>query len=292
MIVVHGGAGRIGDALHAAALAGVERAVRVGRDLLLAGASAQQACVAAVRVLEDEPSFNAGRGSCMNAEGNFEVDAGIMRSRDGAMGAIAAVPDLADAIVVAELVMERSRHNMLAGPAAARFAREHGVGRFGAEHLWTSKAQDKYEQGRAGGAEIDGQADTVGAVALDARGDLCVGCSTGGVLLKTPGRVGDSPLCGPGFFAHPTWGAATATGMGEAIMAHVASYEALRRIAQGDDPRFAVQSVCDEVGRSGATCGIISITADGRIALGHHSPHMSWASARGAQEPEVGLSLR
>ncbi len=285
VIVVHGGAGRVADEHHEAAVAGVRAAAEAGRAELRAGRGCEAAVVAAVRILEDAPTFNAGRGACMTAEGRFEVDAGIMRSRDMAHGAIAAVPELSDAIVVAQAVMNHSPHGLLAGPGAIAFAREQGVGRFGPEGLWTEKAQARYDAALAGQGSTMGQADTVGAVAIDEDGALCVGCSTGGVLFKSPGRVGDSPLVGVGFYASPSLGAACATGVGEAIMTQVASYEALRRLADGATPDTAADEVCARVvdGWPGpdATCGIILLDPSGRVGVAHRSPHMSWAVARG-----------
>ncbi|MEM7154918.1 MAG: isoaspartyl peptidase/L-asparaginase [Myxococcota bacterium] len=293
-IVVHGGAGLVADEFHEAVVAGVQAAAEAGREQLQAGRGCEAAVVAAVRVLEDVEVTNAGRGACMNARGQFEVDASLMRSRDGAMGAIAAVPDLADAIVVAQAVMEHCPHHLLAGPGAVDFARQHGVGTFSRDAMWTAKAQARFEAARDGVGQSVGQADTVGAVAIDAQGHLCVGCSTGGVLLKTPGRVGDSPLVGPGFFASKTLGAACATGVGEAIMSHVASFAVLQRSAQGMDPREAAAQVCAEVaaepmGDATATCGIILLTPTGQLGLAHASPHMSWAMARGTDPVEAGL---
>jgi isoaspartyl peptidase/L-asparaginase-like protein (Ntn-hydrolase superfamily) len=169
------------------------------------------------------------------------------------------------------------------------------VGTFGRDGVWTDKAQVRWERAHVRGDNQApfGQADTVGAVALDASGQLCVACSTGGVLLKAAGRVGDSPVCGAGFYASSELGAACATGLGEAILTHVASYEVLRRIASGDDPVVAAQAVCERVASDGAaTCGLILVTPDGRIAVAHHSSDMSWAVGRIAGSVVSGLSRR
>ncbi|MCX4244440.1 isoaspartyl peptidase/L-asparaginase [Paraliomyxa miuraensis] len=287
-IVVHGGAGRVAPEHHAEVVTGVRAAAERGRAVLVDGGDCEAAVIAAVRELEDREVFNAGRGACMTADGRFEVDAGIMRSHDRRSGAVAAVADLADPILVARAVMNGSRHCLLAGEGAAAFARRQGVGTFGREHLWTPKAQARYDEAIAGHAPIVGQADTVGAVAIDARGHLCVGCSTGGVLLKSAGRVGDSPLVGSGFHAAAELGAACATGLGEAIMAHVASYTALLRAAEGIDPDEAADEVCARVASTSvagatATCGIILITSTGAVGVAHRSPHMSWAVAQGTE---------
>lgn len=293
-IVVHGGAGRVAPEHHEEALAGVAAAAEAGRAVLQAGGGCEAAVIAAVRVLEQAEAFNAGRGACMTAAGTFEVDAGIMRSRDRASGAVAAVPDLCDAILVAQAVMNDGRHRLVAGQGAVDYARSLGVGTFGREGLWTAKAQARWEEATAGLGQPVGQADTVGAVAIDEHGDLCVGCSTGGVLLKRPGRVGDSPLVGAGFFAAPELGAACATGVGEAIMAHVACHAALLRLREGVAPDAAADELCarvaeERIGAAQASCGIILISPAGDVGVAHRSPHMSWAVARGDAPVEAGL---
>lgn len=290
-IVVHGGAGLVATENRLAVVSGVERAAAVGLEILTAGGGARAAVVAAVRVLEDAPVFNAGRGACMNRAGDFEVDAGLMQGSDRRNGAIAAVPDLADAILVAEAVLADGQHSLLAGPGVAEFARAREVGTFGRARLLTDKAQRRYEKALAGETSAIGQADTVGAVALDASGELVAGCSTGGVLLKQPGRVGDSPLCGSGFFAAAELGAATATGVGEAILSRVVSFDVLTRTAQGGDAWLCARDVCREVvdANPGSTCGVILVTPNGEPALAHASPHMSWAVARVDRPPQSGL---
>jgi beta-aspartyl-peptidase (threonine type) len=289
-IVVHGGAGRIADDQLDRARAGVGAAAAAAAIVLRAGGDAQRAVIAAVRTLEDDPTFNAGRGACMTRAGTFELDAGIMRSSDLRIGAVAAVPDLADPILLAEAVMERSDHNLIAGDGAVVFARKHGVGSFGREKLWTEKAQARWQLAKNGESSGQGQADTVGAVAIDVNGMLCAGCSTGGVLMKLPGRVGDSPLPGAGFYAAPALGASCATGRGEAIMTHVAAYEVLRRIADGEAPDAAAAGVCDRAAAGPSdTCGLIVIAPDGRIGVAHRSEHMSWAIVSGDLPVQAGI---
>lgn len=286
LILVHGGAGTLADDLHDSAVAGAQRAAEAGLARLRAAEANDEpdacveAAIAAVRVLEDDPSFNSAHGACMTAEGEFEVDAGIMRSRDLATGAIASVRDLADACVVARAVMDHSRHALLVGEGARRFALAQGVGRFGRNLVWTAKAQDRWERVRAGILDGDNRADTVGAVVRDHRGELCALGSTGGVLLKLPGRVGDTPIIGAGFYAHPELGAAVATGVGEALMQRVACHELLRRVAAGQPAQAAAQALCAEIhAASGAAVGLLAIDPEGRPAIAHASEHMAWAIA-------------
>lgn len=293
-IVVHGGAGRVAPQLQSLAVRGVTEAAQAGQRCLAAGGDAEAAVVEAVRVLEQCEALNAGRGACMTEDGQFELDAGIMRSRDGAHGAVAAVPDLATPIDLARAVMDHGHHRLLAAQGAVRFAEQHGVARFDRQALWTEKAQSRYDDAVAGRGEVVGQADTVGAVAIDASGHLCAGGSTGGVLLKASGRVGDSPLVGAGFYASAELGAAVATGVGEAIMTHVASLRALMAATQ-DGAQAAAQAVCDrvaqeQIGGVAASCGLILITPSGQVGIAHRCPHMSWAIGRPQVDVQAGLS--
>lgn len=289
VIVVHGGAGKVADELGAAAAAGVLAAAAAGQAVLRAGGGCEDAAVAAVRALEDDPAFNAGRGACMNADGEFELDAAIMRSRDLRSGAVAGVRDVGDPISLARLVMEETRHCLLAGENAARFARARGVGRFGREAVWTAKAEAHY-QAMKSGRRLEHRADTVGAVAIDRAGHLCAAGSTGGILYKLPGRVGDTPLVGAGLYAHPELGACVTTGVGEAILTHVLAYTALQRAAQADAVRALVAEVSARWG--GAPVGLILLRPDGTPLVAHVSEHMSWAQAVGDAPPTGGLFHR
>lgn len=295
IVIVHGGAGLLADELHASGLRGVAEAAERGRQALRDGGDAEEAVIAAVRCLEDEPTFNAGRGACLTDEGEFEVDASIMRSRDLAAGGVGGVRNLADPILVAREVMNHTRHHLLVGEGAERFARERGVGTFGRDALWTQKAQDRFDAAVAGRAEKEGRADTVGAIVLDTEGNYCVGGSTGGVLLKMPGRVGDTPILGAGLYAHPVLGAAAATGAGEAIWTHLMAYEVLNRI-HDRVPRQAgavpvAHTFCQQVRRqTRSAVGLIAITGRGIPVMAHASTHLSWAVARGDAEVVAGLS--
>ena len=294
VVVVHGGAGRVADELHEGAIAGVERAAARGLARAIEAGEALDACVdaaiAAVRELEDDVSFNAGRGACMTQAGEFELDAGIMRSRDLESGAVASVRDLANACELARAVMERSRHVLLVGDGARAFGEAQGVGLWGREQVWTAKAQQRWEDARSGVMQADNRADTVGAVVRDRRGDLCALGSTGGVLLKLPGRVGDTPIVGAGFYAHPELGAAVATGVGEVIMRRVLIYELLRRVGAGAAIEATAQALCDELHeQTGMAVGLVAIGPSGETAVAHASDHMAWAIAREAAPLRAGL---
>jgi beta-aspartyl-peptidase (threonine type) len=290
VIVVHGGAGTVSPELREAAPAGAKKAAELGQRVLLDGGSCEDAVIAAIRSMEDDPTFNAGRGSCMTRDGEFEVDAALMRSIDLRAGAIAGVKNLRDGILVAQKVMNETRHCLLAGDAAEAFARAHGVGSFGRDEVWTEKAQRRFDDATAGKTARDNRADTVGAVALDRHGHMASGGSTGGVLLKLPGRVGDTPMIGSGLYAHPQLGASAATGVGEAIMTYVMSYEVLRRARDGELQAHA-EALCAEVQRATrAAVGLICVSPDGEIGIAHGSQHMSWAHARGDSPVAFGLT--
>ncbi|MCA9659705.1 MAG: isoaspartyl peptidase/L-asparaginase, partial [Myxococcales bacterium] len=144
-----------------------------------------------------------------------------------------------------------------------------------------------------GEVSLDNRADTVGAVALDVHGHLCAAGSTGGVLLKMPGRVGDTPLVGAGFFADPALGACCCTGVGEAIMTRVLAFTALQEVA-GEPLRAQAiaERLCDgaSAAHGGAAVGLILLRPDGVAAVANHSDHMSWAIAHGDEAPRGGLS--
>ncbi len=297
IVVVHGGAGTCTEELHAAAVAGTRRAAMVGLGSLAELDDEQsdacvEAAIAAVRVLEDDPTFNAGRGSCMTCEGEIEVDAGIMRSRELGIGAVASVRDLANACELARAVMDRSKHALVVGEGARKLGLGLGIGRFGRELVWTPKAQASFERATAGTMPADNRADTVGAVVRDRAGNFCALGSTGGVLLKLPGRVGDTSIVGAGFYAHPELGAAVATGAGEAIMRRVGCYELLRRVAAGQGIQAATEQLCAEIHEAdgGAAVGFVAIGPTGEVAVAHASEHMSWAIAREAAELQAGLA--
>lgn len=293
VLVVHGGAGRISPEHHTAAVAGTRAAADAGRRVLLDAGRCEDAAVAAVRVLEDDPAFNAGRGACMNRDGEFEHDAAIMRSRDLRSGAVAGIRAIRDPVLVARLVMEQTRHCLLTGSGAEALARAHGVGHFGRDEVWTAKAEAAYREVLEGRGAADNRADTVGAVALDRDGNLCAAGSTGGILFKLPGRVGDTPLCGSGFYAHPVLGACCTTGVGEAILTHLLAHEALRAAAsQPGSAQQIAEQLCAEISDrwSGAAVGLILVRPDGEVAIAHASEHMSWALARGDEAVQAGLA--
>ena len=200
-IIVHGGAGTSPPSATSACARACARAAEAGDAVLDAGGSALDAVVAAVRVLEDDPEFNAGTGSALTRDGTVETDAAVMDGRTQRVGAVAAVPDLGNAVALARAVLDAGEHVILAGPAAWRFAREVGIAPAAPGSLVTrARAQAARRRARAARREShDGG--TVGAVARDRDGHFAAATSTGGIVGKRAGRVGDSPIPGAGTWA-------------------------------------------------------------------------------------------
>jgi L-asparaginase / beta-aspartyl-peptidase len=221
-ILVHGGAGNLGPDDPASSggdaprLVGVREAARRGWEVLARGGSALDAVEAAVRFLEDDPTYNAGTGATLTAAGEVELDASIMDGATLRSGAVAVVKDVKNPVTLARRVMERTEHVLLAGPGASAFAREVGIPAHPNALLVTPAQHARWERLRAAQAAAGGHG-TVGAVARDAGGHLAAATSTGGTALKRPGRVGDTPIVGAGTWADDALAAVSCTGHGENI---------------------------------------------------------------------------
>jgi beta-aspartyl-peptidase (threonine type) len=283
-LIVHGGAWDIPDDQVDAHLEGCRRAAETGWRVLQEGACALDAVQAAVRVMEDDPTFNAGRGSHLNATGQVELDALIMDGATLNAGSVAAVQHIASPISLARLVMEKTEHVLLVGEGAEHFAREQGVPLCSTEALlvgrelerWRELQQDpNWRTPQAFGAD---RGDTVGAVARDAQGNLAAATSTGGTPQKLPGRVGDSPLIGCGAYADNRSGGVSATGWGEALMKVVMSKTTCEFVARGlgaqHSAEAAVKLLAERVNGLG---GVIVIDTLGRIGAAHNTPRMAHA---------------
>jgi len=269
-IAVHGGAGDIDDAREGAVRAGCEAAARAGADILAAGGSALDAACAAVRVLEDNPEFNAGCGAVLTRAGTVELDACAMDG-DLATGACGAVTGVRNPIELARAILDDGEHVLLVGAGALAFARERGVAEVAPDYHVTERQLDRLAR-RA--APSPG---TVGAVARDAQGRVAAATSTGGIAGKRPGRVGDSPLPGAGTYAAAGAGAASATGHGEAIIKAVMARGAVDLARQTGAQAAAAAAVADVLARTGAAVGIIVIGAHGAPGVAHATPRMSFA---------------
>jgi beta-aspartyl-peptidase (threonine type) len=273
VIVVHGGAGeRHADDNAHQAQGGCLVAARAGHAVLEKGGSALDAVVAAVTVLENDPQFNAGRGSALNADGEVEMDASVMTG-DLQAGAVAAVKGIANPVQLARLVMEKSKHVLFAAEGAHRFARAHGVPFVDPTSLITERARKRL-------ASLG----TVGAVARDKQGRLAAATSTGGTTGKRPGRVGDTPLIGCGTYADDEAGACSCTGLGEAIIKVTLARAAVDRLRLGEDPNAVAAAVTATLRRAHGEGGLILIDAKGRFGLGFNTQRMAraWVSSDGS----------
>jgi len=284
-LAIHGGAGTIDRAnmtpeKERKYRAGLERALAAGYDILKRGGSSLDATEAAVRVLEDDPHFNAGKGSVFTSAGTNEMDAAIMDGKTLAAGAVAALKYVKNPISLARLVMEKSGHVMMDGEGAEAFAKENGIELVDAKYFFTQerwdalrkmKAAEKHRTGRAGKAFVITDQDrhgTVGAVALDRNGNLAAATSTGGTTNKRPGRVGDSPIIGAGTYANDATCAVSATGDGEYFIRATVGHDVSALMEdRGMALNEAAQAVLDKVAKLGGTGGLIAIDRQGNIAL-------------------------
>jgi len=298
VLAIHGGAGVInrGDLTperEAAYRAGLGAALEAGSKVLRGGGSSLDAVEATLRVLEDDPVFNAGRGAVFTAQGRNELDAAIMDGRTRAAGAVAGVTRTKNPISLARAVMERSPHVMLAGDGADAFSREQGLEQVDPSYFRT---EERWQQLEAWRKEHSSAIDpthrfgTVGAVALDTQGHLAAGTSTGGLTGKQWGRVGDSPVIGAGTYAADGICAVSATGTGEYFIRASAARQVCDRIAwKHQDVRAAANATIADIGGIGGDGGLIAIDARGRIAFAMNSPGMyrGWMKANSAPRTAI-----
>lgn len=291
-LVVHGGAWDIPDDVVDDHRRGVASAVEVGWAILSSGGSAMDAVESAVRAMEDDPTFDAGRGSMLNLDGEVELDALILRGEDMQAGAVASVRGIRNPISLARVVLESSEHLLLVGEGANRFAREQGIESVSPEELVVGREAERLAAIRAGEGRdtadyFDAAPDgTVGAVALDSNRRLAAGTSTGGTPGKYPGRVGDSAILGCGGYCDGRLGGASATGYGEAILRATLCRDAVRLLELGRAPEGAAEEAIARLEeRFQGRAGIILIDRQGRIGHGHNTPRMAVAGRRGSGPP-------
>ena len=279
-VLVHGGAGDLRPESVDVHVAGCREAAAIAAELLRGGASALEAVERAVAVLESNPCFNAGTGACLNAEGLIELDAAIMEGGGLRAGAVCALPPFLHPIAIARAVLEDGRHVLYAGEGAARFARERGFEPVSSEVMTTEAARARWVAARGGQAAEGWAGGTVGAVARDAMGLVAAATSTGGLVNKRPGRVGDSPLPGAGTYADSEGGACSATGAGEAIIRLVLAKTTTDALRAGSWPEPAARAAIHALGaRVGGTGGMIVVDRAGRLGLARNTTSMSWAAA-------------
>jgi beta-aspartyl-peptidase (threonine type) len=350
-LLVHGGAWAIPADAASAHQAGVRNALETGYAILSRGGSSIDAVEAAVTVLEDDPTFDAGRGSFLTSDGRVQLDALLMDGGRMKAGGVACVERLRNPIQAARLVLEHSQHVYFVGAGAEQFAQTHGMSLIDNSELVLDRERERLvhaklresaglgddtfsgldspllpvldddkspetavtEKGTGSSGEgksFSGKGtgfspyiespketralapegkpslpgfdshDTVGAVALDARGNLAAATSTGGTLNKTPGRVGDSSLIGCGCYADNLAAAVSLTGWGEPIMKLVLGKWATDRVAAGSAPEIAAREAISYLyNRLGGHGGIILLGPDGRFGFAHNTPAMAWGLA-------------
>jgi beta-aspartyl-peptidase (threonine type) len=281
-LVVHGGAGTIDRGQmtpekESNYRGGIERALTAGWKILKDGGSSLDATEAAVKVLEDDPNFNAGKGSDFTSAGTNELDAAIMNGKTLAAGTVANLKHIKNPISLARLVMEKSKHVMMDGEGAEAFAKANGVKLVDQKYFFTQRRWDTLQRTKA--AEKGGPAGskkffveelhgTVGAVALDREGNLAAATSTGGKANKLPGRVGDTPIIGAGTYANNDTCAVSGTGDGEFFIMATVAHEVSALIEyRGLKLQQAAEIALDKAARLGGTGGLIAIDKNGDIAL-------------------------
>lgn len=300
VIVVHGGAGTIlrenmTPELEQSYRDKIREGLDAGYAVLAEGGDALDAVVVAIRIYEESPLFNAGKGAVFTAAGRNELDASIMVGSPRAAGAVAGVTRIRSPILAARAVMERTPHVMLAGEGAEAFAAQEGLELVDPEFFFTQHRWDALERARR--KEADEKASTasgeryfgtVGAVALDRSGKLVAGTSTGGMTNKRYGRIGDAPIIGAGTWADEVC-AVSATGHGEYFIRHAVAHELCARVRLGD---LSIEAAADEVihqvlGEAGGTGGVIALGSDGSLSLTFNTPGMYRGFIREGEEPTV-----
>src|SRR6184192_2829426 len=284
-LVVHGGAGTISRSemtpqREREYRAGLERAMTAGYEILKRGGSSLDAAEAAVRVLEDDPHFNAGKGAVFTSIGTNEMDAAVMDGKTLSAGAVASLKHIKNPVSLARLVMEKSGHVMMDCEGAEAFAKENGIELVDQKYFFTQdrwdalqkiKAAEKSRTSGVGKAFLITDQDrhgTVGAVALDQDGNLAAATSTGGTTNKRPGRVGDTPVIGAGTYANNATCAVSATGDGEYfIRATVGRDVSALMEYRGMSLDDATQAALDKVAKLGGKGGLIAIDQQGNIVL-------------------------
>ena len=274
-LVIHGGAGAMrpdhGDADHEQrARKGLHDALAAGGAVLSAGGCAVDAVEAAVRVLEDDPCFNAGRGSTLNAQGLVELDAAILDGVTRRAGAVAGVRTTRAPISLARALMERGPHVFLSYEGADRLAREAGLEQVDNAWFVTAERRRQLDELLAkGGFDADVKYGTVGAVAVDGNGHVAAATSTGGLTAKQWGRIGDSPLIGAGTYADDRAAAVSATGSGEYFIRAVAGHQLAERIRlAGEGLQQALDGVLEDIEELGGKGGMIAVSPSGETAWG------------------------
>ena len=289
VMVVHGGAWAIPEDMVEAHQNGVRKALAEGWHVLESGGSAMDAVQAAIVYMEDDETFDAGRGSFLTRDGRVQLDALMMDGATLRAGGVGCVERIKNPIQAARLVLDKSPHVYMVAEGAEQFVQEHGMALCRNETLVIERELQRLKEAQiraaAGhpdtsfaGVAHDSGHDTVGAVALDAEGRVAAGTSTGGTLNKAPGRVGDSSLIGCGCYADNQSAAVSCTGWGEPIMKLVLAKWAADRVQRGGAPdAVALEAMVYLQSRLNGHGGMILLDGRGRFGIAHNTPRMAWA---------------
>ncbi|GIY39407.1 hypothetical protein CDAR_85281 [Caerostris darwini] len=288
IVVIHGGAATIPPDKQPLKIDGVKRAVNKGYDILLSpDGTALDAVEAAVKIMEDDPVFNAGFGSSLTINGEVEMDAIIMEGTRMRAGAVGAVTEVASPVSLSRKIMEQSDHVLLIGSGAHQFAQTVGMPLIQPQQLVTNYAQDRLHQYKTFMNVVKSSMtlndhDTVGAVAIDSAGHVACATSTGGITAKRAGRVGDTPVVGAGGFADDFIGAVSTTGHGEAIMRVCLSRHITGLMQQGMSAHDAVVAGLEYMkNRVQGYGGAICVSNSGDIGVHFTTEHMAWGYRKG-----------
>ena len=304
VLVVHGGAWAMPDDMVEAHLHGVNNALAAGWRVLERGGAALDAVEEAVVIMEDDETFDAGRGSFLNRDGKVQLDALIMDGATLRAGGVGCVERLRNPVRAARKILSESPHVYFVAEGAERFAEEHGIALCKNEDLIIPREVERLREYQAeiarrasqSGSSQSGSSqdtslpdgndlfaphishDTVGAVALDREGNIAAATSTGGTLNKAPGRLGDSSLIGCGCYADNLSAAASTTGWGEPIMKLVLAKWTADRVSAGNMPEWAAQEAMNYLKqRVNGHGGIIVLNPEGHFGIAHNTPRMAWA---------------
>ena len=295
ILLVHGGAWSIPDDMVEAHRTGIRNALAAGWKVLAAGGSSLDAVEEAIVVMEDDDTFDAGLGSFLTRDGHVQMDAMLMDGGTLRAGGVGCVERVKNAIRAARLVLEKSPHVYFVAEGAEKFVEELGMTLIDNQELVIPREIERLKQVQALAAKGIGDPtfappefqshDTVGAVALDAHGNIAAGTSTGGTVNKTPGRVGDSSLIGCGVYADNQSAAASCTGWGEPIMKLVMAKSAADKVVRGQSPQQAAKQMIDMMkSRLNGHGGMILMDRNGKIGIAYNTPRMAWGWKSAAGE--------
>jgi beta-aspartyl-peptidase (threonine type) len=295
-LVIHGGSGsmargKLPEAEDEAGRAGLAAALAAGGAVLDGGGSALDAVEAAVRALEDDPHFNAGRGAVFSWDGVNELDAAIMDGTTRTAGAVSAVTATRNPVSLARKVMEDGRHVLLSGAGANAFSQQAGLEQVPPDWFALPERRRQLDEIKAGGGfDSAMKYGTVGAVAADAQGHVAAATSTGGLTAKRWGRIGDSPLIGAGTYADDRACATSCTGSGEVFIRAVAAHEIAARVRLAKlGPVDAAASIIVEIGEMGGKGGVITVGPDGTGGWAFNTPGMYRGILRSGEQPRVAI---